>query len=179
MSLGGALGGISCALLAPMMFNDIIEYPLLLLVALAWQGRNLGISAAPLLTLVVRALLLSAIGILALTLLLGPRWQGGQTFRSFFGVHKVFIPSDDGRFRILKHGTTVHGAMRIQNEDGTAVTGPPEPITYYAFEGALGSAIASKRAADGGHLPSVAVIGLGTGTLVPFQAWRVVDVLRN
>ncbi|HET7681952.1 MAG TPA: hypothetical protein VFK79_17675, partial [Xanthobacteraceae bacterium] len=65
MSLGGALGGISCALLAPMVFNDIVEYPLLLLVALAWQYRNFGISGAPLLTLVGKALPLGAVGILA------------------------------------------------------------------------------------------------------------------
>lgn len=179
MSLGGALGGISCALLAPMMFNDIIEYPLLLLVALAWQNRNFRISGAPPLTLVGKGLLLGAIGMVSVKLLLAPQRQGGQTFRSFFGVHKVF-PTGDGRFRILAHGTTVHGAMRVQNEDGTAVTGPPEPTTYYAFEGALGSAIASKRAADGGHLPSVAVIGLGTGSLSchskPGESWTFFEI---
>jgi hypothetical protein len=179
MSLGGALGGISCALLAPMIFNDIAEYPLLLLVALVWQSRNFRVSGAPLLTLVGRALPLGAVGLLAGTFLFGSQREGRQTFRSFFGVHKVF-PSEDGRFRILGHGTTIHGAMRVQNEDGSAVTGPPEPTTYYAFEGALGSAIALKRAADGGHLSSVAVIGLGAGSLSchskPGESWTFFEI---
>ena len=132
-------------------------------------------SRGALLTLVGRAILLGAIGILAFTLLLAPRWQAADV-PLFFGVHKVFIPTDDGRFRILKHGTTVHGAMRVQNEDGTAMTGPPEPITYYAFEGAFASAIASKRAADGGRLPSVAVIGLGTGTLACLESLDLFEI---
>ena len=179
MSLGGALGGISCALLAPMVFNDIVEYPLLLLVALAWQNRKFEISGAAFLTLIARSLFLGAIGILVLMMLFSPH-RRGQTFRSFFGVYKVFIPASHSEFRVLKHGTTVHGAIRIKNEDGTAVTGPPEPTTYFAFEGALGSAIASKRAADGGRLPSVAVIGLGTGSLAchskPGESWTFFEI---
>ncbi len=35
ISVGGVLGGIACALLAPVLFNSIVEYPLILAVALA------------------------------------------------------------------------------------------------------------------------------------------------
>ena len=41
-----------------------------------------------------------------------------ESVRSFFGVHKIGV-TPDGRFRLLSHGTTVHGAMRLKNEDGT------------------------------------------------------------
>lgn len=86
------------------------------------------------------------------------------TSRSFFGVHRI-TTSDDGRFRILRHGTTMHGAIRIANDDGTPVEGRPEPITYYAMDGAMGRAIAAIREAQGGALPAAWVVGLGSGSL--------------
>ena len=70
----------------------------------------------------------------------------GESVRSFFGVHKL-TRTGDGRFLTLSHGTTIHGAIRIANDDGTAVAGRPEPTTYYTYEGAIGSAIASVRQA--------------------------------
>jgi hypothetical protein len=87
-----------------------------------------------------------------------------ESFRSFFGVHKV-APSRDGRFVQLIHGTTVHGAMRLTNDDGLRTEGRPEPITYYTYEGAIGRAVAAVRAAQGGALARVAVVGLGSGSL--------------
>ena len=43
-------------------------------------------------------------------------WQPGfnriETARSFFGVHQV-VETADGRHRLLYHGTTLHGAERI------------------------------------------------------------------
>ena len=37
----------------------------------------------------------------------------------------------DGKFRILMHGTTEHGAQQIRDEDGEPIRGRPEPLTYY------------------------------------------------
>ena len=48
-----------------------------------------------------------------------------ETVRSFFGVHKIY-ESDDGRFRILKHGSTIHGAQQIEDDDGQAGERPTE-----------------------------------------------------
>ncbi|WP_375462008.1 spermidine synthase [uncultured Enterovirga sp.] len=87
-----------------------------------------------------------------------------ENIRSFFGIHKI-ITSADGRFRLLAHGTTAHGAMRIRNDDGSPALGRPEPTTYYGLDGAIGSAIASVREAHGGRLRRVSVVGLGTGSL--------------
>ena len=51
-------------------------------------------------------------------------WRPGiapiETARSFFGVHKV-AEIADGKARILYHGTTIHGAQRLRNDDGTPV----------------------------------------------------------
>src|SRR5262249_19753582 len=60
-----------------------------------------------------------------------PEGSTRMTFRSFFGVHKVH-DSEDRRFRLLQHGTTLHGAQRIRDKEGRPITGRPEPLTYYA-----------------------------------------------
>jgi hypothetical protein len=94
-------------------------------------------------------------------------WRPGtapiETARSFFGVHKV-VEVADGRVRALYHGTTLHGAQLLRNDDGTPVSGPPIPLNYYYAGGPIAEAIAAARDARGGF-DRVAVVGLGTGTL--------------
>jgi len=83
---------------------------------------------------------------------------------------------------VLVHGTTVHGAERIRNDDGTPYVGPPVPTTYYSFDGPLGQVIATTRAADGGRLAHVASVGLGTGSLACHartnEDWRFYEIDR-
>lgn len=105
--------------------------------------------------------------------------DGRESIRSFFGVHKIVL-LENGRFRALMHGTTVHGAIALKNPDGTPKTGRPEPTTYYTFEGAIGDGIAKVRAGKGGQLNRVAAIGLGTGSLAchvgPGEAWTYYEI---
>jgi hypothetical protein len=101
-----------------------------------------------------------------------------ETLRSFFGVHKIY-DSDDGRFRILKHGSTIHGAQQIEGDDGQPMSGRPKPITYYHDKSAMSRVIEAVRTRKGGPL-HVAVIGLGTGTLAclsaPDEIWRFYEI---
>ena len=94
-------------------------------------------------------------------------WQPGlnviETTRSFFGVHRV-VETISGTHRMLVHGTTIHGAERMREADGTPVTGRPEPLTYYYFGGPISEVTAAARAAAG-KLNSVAVVGLGAGSM--------------
>ncbi|SHJ39521.1 hypothetical protein SAMN05444159_0503 [Bradyrhizobium lablabi] len=94
-------------------------------------------------------------------------WRPGiapiETARSFFGVHKV-VEVADGRARALYHGTTMHGAQLLRNDDGTPRSGPPIPLTYYYAGGPIAEAIAAARDVKGGF-DRVAAVGLGTGTL--------------
>jgi hypothetical protein len=83
--------------------------------------------------------------------------------RSFFGVAKV-TDSPDGHFRLLTHGTTLHGAQLIRDISGRPVVGPPEPLLYYSKEGAIAQTIKAVRAQMGGPI-RYAVIGLGAGSL--------------
>ena len=85
------------------------------------------------------------------------------TLRSFFGVHKV-TDSYDGRFRVLLHGTTIHGAQRMMTNDFKPYTGRPELTTYYYKSAAIAQAVAQARLNKNGPI-TYAVVGLGTGTL--------------
>lgn len=104
-----------------------------------------------------------AVAALACILLPPLTGRDGQRVRSFFGLHKV-METPDGQFRILAHGTTFHGAMRIRNEDGTAVNGRPEPTTYYGNGSAMVEVLEIARQVHG-PLPAVSIVGLGAGSL--------------
>jgi len=101
-----------------------------------------------------------------------------ETVRSFFGVHKIVV-TPNSQYHVLMHGTTIHGAEKFKNDDGTPVTGRPEPITYYHKDGGIGQAIAAIRERKGGSL-RVAVIGLGSGTLTcasePGEDWKFFEI---
>ncbi|KJC52901.1 hypothetical protein UP09_00670 [Bradyrhizobium sp. LTSP885] len=101
-----------------------------------------------------------------------------ETVRSFFGVHKIVV-TPNGQYHVLMHGTTIHGAEKFKNDDGTPVTGRPEPISYYHKDGGIGQAITAIRERKGAPL-KVAVIGLGSGTLTcasqPGEDWKFFEI---
>src|ERR1700684_1531997 len=101
-----------------------------------------------------------------------------ETVRSFFGVHKIVV-TPNGQYHVLMHGTTIHGAQKFNNDDGTPVTGRPEPISYYHKDGGIGRAISAVRERKGAPL-RVAVIGLGSGTLTcasePGESWKFFEI---
>ena len=76
--------------------------------------------------------------------------------RSFFGVHEVQHDAS-GRFRILMHGTTIHGAQHLDEGRRT------EPLTYYVREGPLGQIVDTLRARN--PALEIAAVGLGAGNL--------------
>jgi hypothetical protein len=100
------------------------------------------------------------------------------TARSFFGVHKIVV-TPSGQYHVLMHGTTIHGAQKFLNDDGSPVMGRPEPISYYHKDGGIGQAISAIREVKGAPL-HVAVIGVGAGTLTcaaePGETWKFFDI---
>src|SRR4051794_37808668 len=148
-----------------------------------------------------RVWVVSAVGVLALVLALGlsaDRWKifatvvlalalirlypsddgRVETVRSFFGVHKIVV-TPHGQYHVLMHGTTIHGAQKFQNDDGSPLTGRPEPISYYHRDGGIGRAIAAIRERKAAPL-RVAVIGVGSGTLTcasePGETWTFFEI---
>ena len=102
--------------------------------------------------------------------------------RNFFGTLRVSLEESGDGLR-LYHGSTLHG--RQYTDPARAC----EPLTYYHRAGPLGSVFEAFDARPGAA-PSVAVVGLGTGTAAayarPGQRWTfyeidptVVDIARG
>jgi hypothetical protein len=88
---------------------------------------------------------------------------GTVSARSFFGVAKI-VESPDHHFRILQHGTTMHGAERIRAPDGTTPSGLPEPLLYY-WDGSGIAQTFDAIQSRSDRAVRYAVVGLGTGSL--------------
>src|ERR1043166_4387880 len=85
----------------------------------------------------------------------------------------------DNKFRVLMHGTTIHGAERMADIAAPAGERTPEPLTYYHANSALTRALEAARARKAEPM-RVAVIGLGTGTFVcwgqPGDTWDIYEI---
>ncbi len=78
------------------------------------------------------------------------------TKRSFFGVHRVY-DTQDGVFRVLQHGTTIHGAESNIESQKT------QPLTYYAKDHNFGQMLTAFRARR--KIDLIGAIGLGSGSM--------------
>jgi hypothetical protein len=206
MSFGGVLGGIFAGLLAPYLFSNILEYPILvslvmlvhpairnatptqlktqalpvalialLVIAIFYATQHSGYlkSELPLQILIVltsftvigafRHDIIRAILIPTTFMLLAFHADtifGSSFQRSFFGVYRISL-NENGQFRVLSHGTTVHGAERVANADGTPYEGPVLPLTYYHPDGVLAQTLHLLPANPQGR--DIAIVGLGAG----------------
>jgi hypothetical protein len=208
-----ALGGAFTALLAPLLFDRVLEYPIALaatcllrpmlgyrsdgravdfvlplaigaLIAGRGGALDLGLPDLGLIGLLLvyvpSAMALYALAERPLGLGLGTAAALGAALlstdahtvmareRSFFGVYTV--KRDPAGYHVLVHGTTVHGAQRVEAE------GWREPLTYYHRNGPLGQLFD----ALGARPRAIGVIGLGVGTVAcyrrPGQRWTFYEI---
>lgn len=193
MSFGGVLGGAFNALLVPVIFTTVAEYPLMLIATLLlmpqrWRVGPFRVRIWAMLALAafvasmfvgssewlggyaVRVFfILLIVALLALFMARQSRaagavcvaaiWgigalsspiSGGMSERGFFGVVKVV--ERDG-YRLMVHGTTLHGAQATSGEVLT-------PTTYYAEEAPIGQVFAAFDRPE-----RVGVVGLGVGSV--------------
>ncbi len=130
----GALTLLAVMLIAPSYLSaeaaqylDHFRMPIIIAVAIAAM-------IAAIILKVGRWKFAATIGLALLLIRILPGDRGHvETVRSFFGVHKI-VATTDGRYHLLMHGTTVHGAEKVLNDDGTPVTGRPEAISWKFFE---------------------------------------------
>jgi hypothetical protein len=218
MSLGGVLGGVFNALLAPVIFSTVLEYPLTLVLAClvapmstsgvpARSARLLDFAVPLSLGLLTAGLalgtgLMALTGQAALALIFGPpvllayftsrrparfalsiaavllaslfhQQEQGRTLyteRSFFGVNRVAV-DPTGAYRQIFHGHVLHG---LQSLEPSRLR---DPLTYYDPTGPVGQLF---RTVDLGDRGSVAVVGLGAGSLAcygkPGQQWDFYEI---
>ncbi|MEZ5871216.1 MAG: fused MFS/spermidine synthase [Nitratireductor sp.] len=93
--------------------------------------------------------------------------------RSFFGVITAHH-ADNGRFVVMAHGTTEHGAMRVEPKT------PPEPIAYYHRSGTIAATLFASQAKRAGKPSNVGIVGLGAGAMLchrkPGESWTVFEI---
>ncbi len=220
VAFGGVLGGAFNALAAPVLFDSVVEYELVLVAAcflrpsaarrsdgaLVRAGRGavallpalllagaLGLGIVPVADTGSLAFwLVTVVAAIGCLLLRRSAWRLGLALaslavaataltgtsetvlhadRSFFGSHRV-TAEEDPRSHVLYHGTTVHGAQ-LRAPDVRRI-----PTTYYHPAGPAGWVFETLGPELAGS--EIAVIGLGTGSLVchgrPGQRWTLYEI---
>ncbi len=212
MSVGGVLGGAFAALVASVLFNSVLEYPLALALTLAL--RPWGEPTAKLLMRFAMGAIVIAAAMVALPRLFDAPIMPmlvfggmmlvvmgmvavqrhpfalaacalaitgiGKVFtnadhifetRGFYGVMHV-VDTPDGAYRLFTHGTTVHGAQRLDPERAD------EPSGYYGPLTPIGQTF--RVLTEAGLANSVGVIGLGVGSTScyarPHQSWVFFEI---
>lgn len=171
MSIGGVLGGAFTSLAAPVLFDSVLEFPLLLAAALLAVPECRALARRPIGSVLAGIALLPLAG-LHLTA------AGEYQERSFFGVLRTKT-AQDGAFRLLLHGTTLHGAQRL-SEINSPNAVRPEPLTYYGADGPIADGLRLARVASPSGALDVGVVGLGAGSLAcyaqPGDTWRFFEI---
>ena len=172
ISLGGALGGLFVALVAPRLFNDNYELPLSVglcaLLAFFRLYRAPFEWRHPVPWIAGFATLLLLYDLFIETRKIGEGYH--RLERNFYGVLRVSDSDSRGKgqeTRVLTDGSILHG------EQFLAPKLRMEPTTYYHRKSGVGLALLEARKRP---RLRVGVIGLGTGTLAAYA--RPGDVYR-
>jgi SAM-dependent methyltransferase len=163
MALGGALGGLFVALVAPRLFSNYYELPIglaactLLALFILYRDPEQPYSDPPWLILTA----MSAAMFIGLALHLRVDTADTRVVaRNFYGVLSVYDYADpNDPIRFLRHGTILHGAQCLKPERHML------PITYYGPESGIGLTL---REGQRNGPERVGVIGLGTGTVAAY-----------
>jgi hypothetical protein len=166
---------IALALVLPSFFGFQIVYAdtdKLTAVVLTLAGLSILFMRDPRKSALIVAVALSVIR-------LYPTDEGrNDTLRSFFGVNLIYETADH-HFRVIKHGSTLHGAERLLTAGDKPPEDRPEPLTYYHAKSAMKQTIDAVRARKGGPI-RVGIVGLGAGSLVcwvePNERWKVFEI---
>jgi len=176
IAFGGWMGGMAVSLVAPILFNSLAEYPIILgLFALTILHLRKG----DLLDALRRRPLLSSLGVslaLALPFLIRSNDLGARTeviyqHRNYYGIYQVVSQplsqdkfpnlSEEERYNLglrqLVHGSTIHGSQVLHPISRRS------PTSYYHRAGPLWDVLG-----DAKKVRNVAVIGLGVGTCATY-----------
>ena len=168
VSLGGAIGGLLVAVVAPLVFTGYYELGIALVVLATLASLRLG-TVGKIPAFASLALLL---GIAASAAYDSFRYHRDvlMATRSFYGVLRVKEygrPGEESHMRRLVHGAIMHGEQYLNDKFRRQLT------TYYHEDSGIGAAI---RSLPEGRPARVGVIGLGTGTIAAYG--RKGDVYR-
>lgn len=180
ISVGGVLGGVVNALLAPVVFSTPLEYPIVIVASGLILPLTAGVqspkSRFPVTFPVPILGFIFAFSMLATVVIGGYQYVFASenaltTQRNFFGVWRVTSEQDSAAFHKLKHGSTVHGWQFTAPDRQCLAT------SYFHKDGPLGQVFETHKEKGGKH---VAVIGLGAGTVATYstsnEQWDYYDI---
>ncbi len=162
VALGGAVGSLAVALIAPVAFADFTEYiygasALALLATLEFPAMTYVRDQFMRHTKLMKGAFVIAIVIIASGLVRQPLEDGViYQSRNFYGIVQVY---ETDEMRYLYHGTTLHG-LQLTGDDSLSLT------TYYVPTSGAGRAVVLKQAT--GTPVTVGVLGLGVGTMAGY-----------
>ena len=164
ISLGGAIGSLVVALIAPVIFLHFTEFPIALTATAV-----LAILLYPAMTYLKEeyrqhAAFLKGIALAGILLAFGTYVQDQTTnniyeSRNFYGGVEVYGTDD---MRYLYHGTTLHGTQWIKEDQAH------DPTTYYIPTSGVGRALIRAQSLHSEEPIKVGTIGLGTGTVAAY-----------
>jgi hypothetical protein len=182
VSLGGAIGGLFVAFLAPRLFSAFYEFPIAIVSAtLAVLAVYFRFEPIPDAFRSLRQWVWLA-SFFAIAYLCNYLYDGAQEFaaeavfrgRNFYGALRINDSKktfDQDALRTLTHGTINHGDQFLD------LVRRREPTTYFGHQSGIGRAIDDLQAS--GPL-KVGVVGLGTGTIAaysrPFDTYRYYEI---
>lgn len=177
VSIGGAIGGVFVALIAPTLFNASYELPisialcgvlatLVVFLDAQWPFRRDLLGWPSIAVFTLAAALLGFLGrdmrdLVKNSLVVTRNFYGELRVNQYNGFY------DWDGYRSLVHGAINHG------EEYTHPARRREVATYYCADTGLGLVMNSRNIAD---LQRVAIVGLGTGTVAGYS--RMGDLYR-
>lgn len=161
LALGGALGTSVVSFLAPVVFNELWEYPIVVATAVLLSGALFayryvvyaGVWAA------------RAIAVVVCVFALYQLWAFGEANLGYTGVERNFYGIttviETGVYTTLLHEQTVHGKQLVDK--------PHLPTAYFTIHSAVGRLFGYQRViGHPGEPLSVGVVGLGVGTVAAY-----------
>lgn len=162
MSIGGVVGGLFVSFIAPVIFNQFIEFPLIVWLCLVVGAMLSWRELEHLRSKIVWGGSIVSTLTLVLFLLVNQQYQQYDVMsdRNFYGQLAVKdIQVGDINERRLVDGTTSHGTQSLDEKLSQI------PLSYYRKD--TGVAVAIKTLQER-EVMNVAIIGLGAGTLAAY-----------
>lgn len=163
ISCGGAIGGLTIAIICPILFDDYCELPIAILISIGIVALSF-LAARSWLTRTCnwRSIQTTACGVSAMILLVSAwtltteRPDTIAQHRNFFGVLRV---EKDHRRVQLVHGNTIHGVQLLGDRSEI-------PTSYYGTQSGVGKVLERMQSEQ----PSmrIGVVGLGCGVLAAY-----------
>jgi hypothetical protein len=152
IALGGVCAGVANAVLAPLVFRDIMEYPIVILMAMV---SLMAFGLPRISRWLLWVYIIVSGGLVVYWCLRVPPGMLHQE-RNFFGVISV-RENLQKRIRFMSHGNTLHGIQGMQAGEARSFTSYYAPQLKQIFD------VQPKPA------PRIGMVGLGVGTVTCFR----------